>query len=57
VEGQWRELLNTNASEFGGTGEGNFGGAVAEPIAAHGRRFSVSLTLPALAALYFRSPG
>jgi alpha-1,4-glucan:alpha-1,4-glucan 6-glycosyltransferase/4-alpha-glucanotransferase len=57
VEGQWREILNTNASDFGGTGEGNFGGVLAEPIAMHGRRFSLALTLPPLGAVYFRSPG
>ncbi len=55
-EGAWREILNTNAAEFGGTGEGNFGGRRADPIAAHGRPWSLELTLPPLAALYFRSP-
>jgi alpha-1,4-glucan:alpha-1,4-glucan 6-glycosyltransferase/4-alpha-glucanotransferase len=55
-EGFWRELLNTNAGEFGGTGEGNWGGRQAEPIGAQGRRWSLSLTLPPLAAMYFRSP-
>ena len=56
-EGYWREILNTNASDFGGTGEGNWGGRNAEPVGAHGRRWSLALTLPPLAALFFRSPG
>jgi 1,4-alpha-glucan branching enzyme len=55
-EGLWREILNTNAAELGGTGEGNFGGRRADRITAHGRPWSIQLTLPPLAALYFRSP-
>ncbi|HEX7669132.1 MAG TPA: 1,4-alpha-glucan branching protein GlgB, partial [Polyangiaceae bacterium] len=55
-EGWWQEIVNTNAAEFGGTGEGNFGGRRADRIAAHGRSWSLDLTLPPLAAVYFRSP-
>jgi alpha-1,4-glucan:alpha-1,4-glucan 6-glycosyltransferase/4-alpha-glucanotransferase len=57
MEGFWREVLNTNAADFGGTGEGNWGGRQADPIVAHRRPYSVALTLPPLAALFFRSPG
>jgi 1,4-alpha-glucan branching enzyme len=51
--GTWSEILNTDALEFGGTGVGNLGQVEAAPAAAHGRRCSLSLTLPPLAALYF----
>ena len=51
--GYWREILNTDASLYGGRNEGNAGGAHTEAIHAHGREQSVSLTLPALCALWF----
>ena len=50
--GTWRELLNTDAEVYGGSGWGNLGGVVAEPEPAHGRPFSLPLTLPPLACLY-----
>ena len=54
VEGYWKELLNSNASEYGGEGMGNYGGARADSIPFHGRPFSLSLTLPPLAVLFFK---
>jgi 1,4-alpha-glucan branching enzyme len=50
--GLWRERLNSDAREYGGSGRGNLGGVVSEPIATHGRPQSLSLTLPPLGALY-----
>ncbi|GAB3616850.1 1,4-alpha-glucan branching protein GlgB [Okibacterium endophyticum] len=52
--GSWRELLNTDASEYGGSGVGNFGSVVAvdEPWA--GRPASAELTVPPLGALWLR---
>ena len=54
ADGLWREILNSNAKEYGGEGMGNFGGRAAEPIRFHGREFSISLTLPPLAVLFFK---
>jgi 1,4-alpha-glucan branching enzyme len=51
-EGYWAELLNTDATEYGGSGRGNMGGCEATPVAAHGRPWSVNLSLPPLAALF-----
>jgi 1,4-alpha-glucan branching enzyme len=51
--GIWREALNSDAAEYGGSGLGNAGSAEAEPIPQHGRPFSLSITLPPLSALYF----
>jgi 1,4-alpha-glucan branching enzyme len=51
--GIWREALNSDAKEYGGSGLGNAGSVVAEAIPQHGRPFSLSITLPPLAALYF----
>lgn len=52
--GYWREVLNSDAIEYGGSGHGNNGGADATPIPYHGRPFSLNLTLPPLGALYLK---
>jgi 1,4-alpha-glucan branching enzyme len=52
--GYWRELLNSDAKEYGGTGWGNLGGVHAEAEPAHGRPFSLKLTLPPLSALFLK---
>ena len=53
--GWWREILNTDAKEYGGGGLGNLGGHQASSIACHGRPASLDITLPALSVLYFKS--
>jgi 1,4-alpha-glucan branching enzyme len=53
--GRWRELLNSDAGIYGGSGVGNFGGADAAPLAAHGRPFSLTLVLPPLAIVMFKA--
>ena len=53
--GAWREVLNSDAREHGGAGWGNFGGLEAAPIPAHGRPFSLNLTLPPLGAIFLES--
>lgn len=54
LAGRWREVLNTDAAEYGGSGVGNFGGvdATDEPWA--GRPASASFTLPPLGAVWFQ---
>jgi 1,4-alpha-glucan branching enzyme len=49
--GFWHELVNTDAKVYGGSGLGNQGGVHAAAVPSHGRPFSISLTLPPLAAL------
>jgi 1,4-alpha-glucan branching enzyme len=53
--GYWRELLNSDATEYGGTGVGNLGGVNAEEEPAHGRPHSLKLTLPPLGALFLKA--
>jgi 1,4-alpha-glucan branching enzyme len=53
--GLWREILNSDAEEYGGSGHGNFGGIEAAPIETHGRPYSLNLTLPPLGAVFFKS--
>jgi 1,4-alpha-glucan branching enzyme len=52
--GHYAEILNTDAPDFGGSGQGNFGGVEAVPVPSHGRPASVVLTLPPLGAIFLR---
>jgi 1,4-alpha-glucan branching enzyme len=51
--GFWREVLNSDARVYGGSGQGNLGGIRAEPVPAHGRSWSGVFTLPPLAVVIF----
>ena len=53
--GIWREVLNSDAMEYGGSGQGNLGRVEASPISIHGRPNSITITLPPLAAVFFKS--
>jgi 1,4-alpha-glucan branching enzyme len=55
--GLWREVLNSDAREYGGSGIGNLGGAEAAPIPSHGREWSVALTVPPLSMIALRAEG
>jgi len=55
--GRWEEMLNSDSERYGGSGVGNMGGLDAQPHAAHGRDWSLRLTLPPLSALFFKSQG
>jgi len=49
--GFWRELLNSDAADYGGSGAGNLGGVRSQEQPLHGRQHSISLTLPPLGCL------
>ena len=53
-DGVYREILNSDAAEFGGSGQGNLGGVEAAPVGFHGHFHSLNLTLPPLAAAFFK---
>ncbi|HXW94028.1 MAG TPA: 1,4-alpha-glucan branching protein GlgB [Terriglobales bacterium] len=53
--GFWRELLNSDATEYGGSGVGNLGGGHATERPVHGRPYSLELTLPPLGALFLKA--
>ena len=46
--GAWREILNSDASFYGGSGVGNLGRVDSQDVAWHSRESSVLLTLPPL---------
>jgi 1,4-alpha-glucan branching enzyme len=48
-------MLNSDARDYAGSGMGNLGGVHAEELPMHGRPFSLKLTLPPLAALFFKA--
>ncbi|HJL18863.1 MAG TPA: 1,4-alpha-glucan branching protein GlgB [Sandaracinaceae bacterium LLY-WYZ-13_1] len=52
VPGFYKELVNTDATEYGGSGQGNLGGVESTVVRHHGREHSLSLTLPPLGALF-----
>ncbi|HEY7213142.1 MAG TPA: 1,4-alpha-glucan branching protein GlgB [Thermoanaerobaculia bacterium] len=52
--GLWKEVLNSDAAEYGGSGVGNLGGVETEPIATHGRPQSLALSLPPLGVLFLQ---
>jgi 1,4-alpha-glucan branching enzyme len=49
--GHYRERINTDASLYGGSNLGNYGGVGAEEYSSHGRPYSLRLTLPPLATV------
>ena len=50
--GRWREILNTDASIYGGSGMGNLGQVIASDDPLHGLPASAALVLPPLATIY-----
>jgi 1,4-alpha-glucan branching enzyme len=52
--GFWREILNSDAKMYGGSGQGNFGGVEASPVPCHGRFYSLPLVLPPLGVVVFK---
>jgi 1,4-alpha-glucan branching enzyme len=52
--GAWSEVLNSDATGYGGAGWGNMGTVDAAPLPAHGRPHSLTLTLPPLSTLVLK---
>ncbi|WP_083523120.1 1,4-alpha-glucan branching protein GlgB [Pseudoclavibacter albus] len=52
--GFWGEVMNSDATEFGGSGVGNLGGVHSSNEGAHGFEHSIEITVPPLGAVWFR---
>jgi 1,4-alpha-glucan branching enzyme len=52
--GFWKEMLNSDAPLYGGSGQGNMGGVEASPLPLHGRPFSLNITAPPLGVVVFK---
>ena len=50
--GEWVEILNTDAEEFGGSGVVNVGSVIAEDTPWNGRPVSAQLRVPPLGAVW-----
>ena len=53
-KGDWVEILNTDAEEFGGSGVGNMGKVTADGEGSHGQPHSAKITIPPLGAVWFK---
>jgi 1,4-alpha-glucan branching enzyme len=51
--GRWREAVNTDSELYGGSNVGNLGGGEAEDCPWQGQPYSIEITLPPLAVLWF----
>jgi 1,4-alpha-glucan branching enzyme len=51
--GTWREIINTDAACYGGANIGNCGAVEAEPDPWQGQPFSIRISVPPLAAVFF----
>ena len=52
--GTWLEILNSDAREYGGSGQGHLGTLEAASVPSHSLSYSLTLTLPPLAAVFFK---
>ncbi len=52
--GYWKEILNTDAKEYGGLGFGNNGGVESEPVEWDDRPFSIVVQMPPQSMSVFR---
>jgi 1,4-alpha-glucan branching enzyme len=55
--GTWREILNSDDESYGGSGVGDRGELRAVPMTYHGLPYSLCLTLPPLAVVFFKREG
>jgi 1,4-alpha-glucan branching enzyme len=55
--GYWKEVLNSDAAEYGGSGAGNFGGVHAFDTPSHGFPCQTTLNLPPLSVLVLKKHG
>jgi len=55
--GDWREVVNTDAGVYGGSGVGNLGAVAAQPEEYYGQPASATITVPPLATLWLAPAG
>ncbi|MEK9628167.1 MAG: 1,4-alpha-glucan branching protein GlgB [Nitrospinota bacterium] len=51
-EGLWKEVLNSDAHDYHGSGVGNLGGVESDSVPFHGQPYSLEITLPPLSAVF-----
>lgn len=55
--GAWKELLNSDAGGYGGSGQGNLGGVEARPTRVDGQGWTLALTAPPLGCVLLSPKG
>ncbi|MBI1917595.1 MAG: alpha amylase C-terminal domain-containing protein, partial [Planctomycetes bacterium] len=55
LKGFWQEVLNSDSRQYGGSGQGNFGGMETVPLRYHGRPVSINVTVPPLGMVVFKN--
>ena len=55
--GRWKEILSSDATEFGGSGVGGGGDFLAETVKWHERAHSAEISVPPLGAVFFMHEG
>jgi 1,4-alpha-glucan branching enzyme len=53
--GFWREVLNSDSADYGGSNQGNKGGVPAEEIKIHNQPWSAELTLPPMSIVVLKA--
>jgi len=53
-DGCWKECLNSDAKEYGGSNQGSLGQMEASPVPAHGFSFSLNIVLPPLGIVFLQ---
>ena len=52
--GEWEEVMNSDASLYGGSNQGNMGAIQGAPVPANEQPTSLNLLLPPLATVFLR---
>jgi 1,4-alpha-glucan branching enzyme len=52
--GNWQEIINSDASKYGGSGQGNLNTLTAASNGKHGRPYYLTLTIPPLAVIFLK---
>jgi 1,4-alpha-glucan branching enzyme len=53
-DGEWQEILNTDAQAFGGSGVGNLGAVTANQPGTHGQPHAAKVNIPPLGAIWLK---
>jgi 1,4-alpha-glucan branching enzyme len=53
--GFWKELLNSDAVDYGGSGQGNLGGVSSSTAPAQGYHQSITIAVPPLSVVFFKN--
>src|SRR5262249_51947338 len=54
AKGYWQEILNSDSRQYGGSGQGDFGGVETVPRRYQGRPVAINVTVPPLGMVVFK---